>query len=587
MERKGFSLIDLVLTLGIITLLFGGIFLVYFTILDVLNNSSLRTIAVSVLNREIEIIRNLPYENVGTVGGVPAGILPQEQAVSWSDINFTLRTVIRNIDDPFDGTLGGAPNDTAPADYKLIELEASCGTCGRFVPILITTTVAPQNLESTSRNGSLFVNVFDAFGLPIENAQVRVVNTSVSPSIDLTDSTNINGVFQLVDVPTSTLSYELSVSKAGFSSEKTFPPGAPGNPNPLKPHATVAEQTVTSVSFAIDRTSTIQVKTHDATCSPFAGKSFTLSGTKLIGTSPDVLKFSTTSATDASGTRTFGNIEWDTYNALLSDSLSDVLGTIPLFPTVVNPASTGAFSFVLLPSAPNALLITVKNAVTGGTIGGSTTTLSSAGFSETKVTGRSFVRETDWSGGSYSSQSGGVETESAPGSFKLAQESDGRYSTTTTSWLVSQTINVGSSTATYYSLAWNPLTEPPATGPGSARFQIASNNDQATWNFTGPDGTPGTYYSASGEVLHGQHNGNRYVRYKAYLMTASEFATPQVDDVSIEFNSVCVPPSQVLFQNLSPGAYTITAVAPGYAQATSSVSVSGAWQQQELLLPPL
>ncbi|RMD60565.1 hypothetical protein D6833_09475, partial [Candidatus Parcubacteria bacterium] len=110
----------MLIAIALIALIFWSIYLTYASILDTIGNTSVRRAAVSVLNNEIETIRNLPYESVGTVGGVPSGILAQEKQVTVGDVTFTVTTTVRNIDDPFDGTLGGTPNDTAPADYKLV-----------------------------------------------------------------------------------------------------------------------------------------------------------------------------------------------------------------------------------------------------------------------------------------------------------------------------------------------------------------------------------------------------------------------------------------------------------------------------------
>jgi hypothetical protein len=117
------------------------------------------------------------------------------------------------------------------------------------------------------------------------------------------------------------------------------------------------------------------------------------------------------------------------------------------------------------------------------------------------------------------------------------------------------------------------------------KFQLAGNNDGATWNFVGPDGTANSYYSVASSTIFGL-NGNRYLRYKAFLETEDENYSPRLDEITFEFNSVCVPPSQALFNNLSNDTYLITAVAPGYREATSSAEVSGNWQQTQLLLYP-
>src|SRR3989344_4550889 len=517
-KSEGFSLIDLIISIGIIALLFGGIFLAYSSIIDSTKNSSTRTAAVSVLEQQAEIIRNLPYDQVGTQGGIPSGVVPQTQTVLIGDASFMVATTVRNIDDPFDGTLGGIPNDTAPADYKLIELSAQCIQCYRQVTYAITTTVAPENLESASTNGSLFINIADAEGKDVSNVDVHVVNASVTPAIDLTDTTDASGVLQLVGIPTSTQSYALTLTKSGYSSEKTYPVGAPANPNPINSHATVAAGMVTTATFSIDKTSRLDVTTSNDTCIPAANKDFSLSGAKLIGLNPNTLKFGTSSATGASGVKTLNGIEWDTYTFALEDSGLDLFGTIPLNPMTINPSSTSNFRFVAKPANPLSLLVIVKDFTTSAGINTSTVVLSKSGFSETHATGQSEWIDTDWSAGQYDAQDGGVETDSPAGLIAM-KNVNGLYSTSTVSWLVSKTIDVGSSTASYYAIEWNPSSQPAQTGSESVQFQIAAKNDQATRNFVGPDGTGNTYYSVPGSAMSDIHENNRYLRYKIFLKT--------------------------------------------------------------------
>jgi len=572
------TLVELLLVIGLIVIIFGGVSLSFSSVLDSITNTELRAGAASVIGRQVEIIRNLPYEDVGVVGGVPAGTIPAQQSSTWDNVQFILTTTIRNIDDPYDGVIGGVPSDTAPADYKLVEIEASCPTCNRFVPLRFTTTVAPKNLESATTDGSLFVSAIDASGQPVSGAMVSVVNASVTPSINLTDTTNNQGMLQLVGVPTSTQRYEIAVSGAGYTSDRTYLPGDPQNPNPASPHATVSQGTLTQATFSIDRASTINVRTSDIACAPQANKNFTISGTKLIGTAPDVLKFSTSSATDGAGVRTLNGIEWDTYTLVLNEGAFDVLGTSPISPLTINPSSTADFRFVIQPADPRSLLVTVKDSATGGPVPDASVTLSKAGYSETLTTGRGFLVHTDWSGNQYSSEDGNVAVGSPPGSLTLVGPP---YPTSTEAWLISNTFDVGSSSSTFYSLRFNPASQPAFA---SARFQIAANNDQATWNFVGPDGTAGTYYTASGDATPGSLDGNRYLRYKAYLSTQDGNITPQIDDVRVEFRSVCVPETQVLFTALDLDTYSLDATAPGYGLATSTVSVTGDWQQATILL---
>jgi type II secretory pathway pseudopilin PulG len=74
------------------------------------------------------------------------------------------------------------------------------------------------------------------------------------------------------------------------------------------------------------------------------------------------------------------------------------------------------------------------------------------------------------------------------------------------------------------------ITEPAST---DVRFQLASNNDNATWNYVGPDGTSGTFYSSAGTVR--ITTAGRYLRYRATL-TGPGTSTPVLSDITINYS---------------------------------------------------
>jgi hypothetical protein len=87
------------------------------------------------------------------------------------------------------------------------------------------------------------------------------------------------------------------------------------------------------------------------------------------------------------------------------------------------------------------------------------------------------------------------------------------------------------------SLSWN------ATVPANTtlRFQAAaSNNADGPFNFVGPDGTPATFFTTSPATLF-ILNGNRYLKYKAFLTTTDSAVTPTVNDVTVCFNNTAAP----------------------------------------------
>ena len=84
------------------------------------------------------------------------------------------------------------------------------------------------------------------------------------------------------------------------------------------------------------------------------------------------------------------------------------------------------------------------------------------------------------------------------------------------------------------SLSWN------ATVPANTtlQFQIAgSNNPAGPFNFIGPDGTAGTFFTTSPAMIFNLVNGNRYLKYKAFMTTTNPAVTPTVTDVTACFNT--------------------------------------------------
>ena len=88
----------------------------------------------------------------------------------------------------------------------------------------------------------------------------------------------------------------------------------------------------------------------------------------------------------------------------------------------------------------------------------------------------------------------------------------------------------------FNTLEWN-ATLPPGS---DVRFQIATNSDNQTWNFIGPDGTPNTFYENSGTAIYSGHNGDRYIRYKAILSrpVVDPAYDPALEDVTLHYEVI-------------------------------------------------
>ncbi len=585
------SLVEVLIGSAVFVAISVTVYSSFNSIFETVRASRQKTAATLLANEQFEIIHNLPYSDVGTVAGLPAGKIPQSQTLTRAGIPFTVSTSIYSLDDPFDGTIGGTPNDLSPADYKLVEVAISCTSCLNFSPIVFTARVAPKNLESASTNGALFVQAFDANGLPISGATVHVVNNLLVPPVNITDTTNNAGLFQIVDAPPYVEGYQITVDKAGYSQSSTTARSV-ANPNPVIPYATVAIQEVTALSFAIDKVSSISVSSVTPTCTPVPSVDYFLSGTKLTGTSPDILKYSRNLVTDAGGLQSLTDIEWDNYNLTVTDLGYNLIGINPLFPLSLLPNSNQNVQLILAPSNPNTLLVAVKDGATGLPISGAEVTIEKSGVSSVLATGEGYLTQTDWSGGAGQSVftdttkyfSGDVDViDGSPvGELHLRQVA-GLYQTPAE--LESSTFDVGSA-SNFHELSWEPISQSAQTGPSAVRFQIATNNDATTWDYLGPDGTASTYYTVSNTSINGVHNGTRYLRYKLFLSTDDPLYTPSISDISFTFSSACTPPGQVAFQGLALDTYDLTITKAGYTDYTGTVAVSSVWQQTSITLTP-
>lgn len=590
--NKGLTLVEVVVGVALFLLISISVYGGFTSIYGVVGASHVKITAASLINEQFEIIRNMEYADVGILNSVPAGLLEHEQTLVRDGISFLVTTTVRNTDDPFDGLIGESPNDLSPADYKLVEIEVQCDTCKNFPGMKITSKVAPKNLETASTNGALFIKVIDSNGQPIADADVHIVNAVPNPDLVIDDVTNTSGMLQIVDVPPGVEAYQVTVSKDGYTSDQTYTFGDVNNPNPIKPHATVAVQQVTQVTFIIDRVSTIRFSSITPGCSIVPNIDFNLSGATLIGTAPDVQKYSEDLVTNASGRKTVEDMRWDTYSVTLTDSAYDLVGMNPPNPFALVANSSQDVDLIVVPKNTKSLLVSVRDASTMLPVSGVEVTLTSSTFTQSLITGQGFSTQSDWSGGSGQSDfsdntrffdsDGNIEIADPAGELKL-RNVFGTYITDGT--LTSSTFDTGT-TSNFNKILWEPVDQPADTGSDNVRFRIATNNDNATWNFVGPDGTAGSYYTVSTPDLSSAHSGNEYLRYRLFLNTASTTLTPNIAQVSFTYTSDCVPPGQAFFSDLVADTYTVTISKDGYEDVSDDVVVSANWQQHDVVLLP-
>lgn len=357
--HRGQTLIGILISLAILLILAQALFTLTNTSYQFVGFNRSRIAARHLAQERIELIRNLPYDEVGTEGGIPAGPLPQEESVVLNGLAYTVKTAIVYIDDDFDGV---APTDLLPVDYKRVRVDVSWGgtTPSRNGPIVLTTDIAPRGIETTAGGGTLSILVFDANALPVAQADVRIQAGSLSPAVDLEVQTNDNGRVILPGTPICTGCYTITVSKDGYSSDKTYSTAEVANP--ARPLQSVIESDVTEISFAIDRVSSLLLTSYDTRESGFAIRpltSFTLRGEKIIGTDIDdlpVYKYYESQTTDENGVLEVENLEWDNYHLDFTSELIELGGSNPATPLSLLPDTEIPLSFTVSDKTPTSYL---------------------------------------------------------------------------------------------------------------------------------------------------------------------------------------------------------------------------------------
>lgn len=587
-SQLGFTLIEIVIGIGVFAIILVGVYGSFNALVRATRGAREETILSSLSSQYLEVVRNMPYDNIGTENGNPNGVLADATDPIVSTIEGEVYHAYYEVtytDDPADGTIL-AGTDPAPNDYKQVKLSIQKMSSGKITDFL--TTVSPQGLEGLSNAGALYLRAIDANGQPVVGANFHIQSLTLTPDIVLDRTSDASGNWIEVGLPATVNGYRITTTKTGYSTDSTYPSNV-SNPNPTKPDATVVNGVVTQVTFAIDLTSNLTIKTVNETCQGISGVNMNLRGAKLIGTTPSVLKYDQ-NKTSSGGQIALNGIEWDTYTpTLLTGQSYTVYGTSPIQEISVLPAASQTFTIVLGPASTNSLLVVVKDAATGTAIEGASVLLHDGNTSQdyNAITGGSVWQQSDWSGGAgqvawadnsqYFTDDNNVNVNTG-----VALASAGSNYVSSGS-LESSTFDTGAA-SNFTTITWQPTSQNPAT---SLKFQIASNNDNLTWNYIGPDGTAATYYTVSGTNISNVHDNNRYVRYKVFESTTNTAFTPILTSVGLNYVSGCFTPGQVIFPSLTASnQFNLTISMPGYQNHTeNNLNINGN-QTLEVLLSP-
>ncbi|HEC30774.1 MAG TPA: carboxypeptidase regulatory-like domain-containing protein, partial [Candidatus Yonathbacteria bacterium] len=245
---SGLSLVDVIIATAFIAIVFTALAGAFLSAIELSAHQKARIGAVAISNQRMELIRNLPYDDVGTVSGIPGGNIPQNENISLNGINYTRRVLIQYVDDPKDGT-GALDTNGLTADYKRVKIETSWTIKGNTRSNILISNIVPKGIETVAGGGTLIINVFDALGSPIPSADVSIINSITNPPISINTFTDINGRVTFPGSPSAS-SYEIIVTNSGYSTAQTYYADT-ANPNPNPGHLTVIAGDTTVSSFSI------------------------------------------------------------------------------------------------------------------------------------------------------------------------------------------------------------------------------------------------------------------------------------------------------------------------------------------------
>ncbi len=253
-KEKGLTLIEVLVGTFLIVLVFLGIFGVYRTGIWVIGQSQNKITALSVANKEIEEIRNLPYSEVGVEGSFPDGIIPAEKTYEINGREYNIKTRIDYVVDSADGVV--EEEDECPNDYKKVQVEISWGGLFEGSASLITD-IAPDNMaqECAETGGILFVSVFDAYAEMVSSPLVEIKDPDTGQVLKTASESE-----HYFSLPPG--SYRVVASKSGYSSSRSY--GIDEVAIPEKPDPLVAEGGLSEISFAIDELSSMTIETLSA-----------------------------------------------------------------------------------------------------------------------------------------------------------------------------------------------------------------------------------------------------------------------------------------------------------------------------------
>jgi len=253
-NKRGFTIIETLVSLFVVLVIFLGIYSIIILSLKLTSDNAFYVEATEIANQKMELLRNLPYDDVGTITGSPVGVINEHETVI-QDGTYDVHTSVIFYDDPYDGSQGGT--DSVWLDYKIATIKVSWTSKYGAKDVTIFSKIIPNTEESLTGYGLLKLFVVDSSGASVSNADIHIESATGPFNADYVSDTS--GELSLPLLP-GLEDYKVIITKPNYGTDQTYPRNAT-NTNPTKPFLSVFDGLKTEESFSIDKLSILTIKT--------------------------------------------------------------------------------------------------------------------------------------------------------------------------------------------------------------------------------------------------------------------------------------------------------------------------------------
>lgn len=373
-KKSGFTIIEALVFLFIFTVSVLAVYEFFNLGMNYIIDNKKKIAAVGLANEQIEKMRNLGYENLTTGATI-------NEEMTKNGIKYYVTTNVRDIDDSADGE---EPADTAPEDYRQIDVEVKWELGGDERFISLNTIVVPPVREENADLGYMRLHIVDQDGLGLPGASVVVWDLDDDDSF-YSGSVNSEGDLFLVGM-------DPHLHKIIVGNDNDYYPvetmDETGSFVPEDGHVDIVAKSLIEKSIQTDIESTLNVSLEDTFGDVIPNLGFDFEGGKLLGIedgTDEVYDFSD-SVSGSDGTESFFDMSFGPYFFNFTDLTDEsepadyqFLWMLPISDSeekiFLDADDTLEAEAILASESVPSLLVTVTDDVAGDPIEGATVQL--------------------------------------------------------------------------------------------------------------------------------------------------------------------------------------------------------------------